>query len=63
MKDRHWIKLGQKINQKINHTSANFKFDDLILLKLQNHQETVEEMVDLANKEAKVETKLGKIEL
>jgi dynein heavy chain len=62
MKERHWIKLGQRINQKINFQSAGFKFDDIIALKLQNYQEIVEETVELANKEAKVETKLAKIE-
>jgi hypothetical protein len=62
MKERHWIKLGQRINQKINFQSAGFKFDDIIALKLQNYQEIVEETVELANKEAKVEMKLAKIE-
>jgi len=58
MMDRHWLKL-QRITQKtINFKSPNFCLEDLIKLELYRFAEEVNELVDGAQKESKIEIKL-----
>lgn len=48
--------------KSINFNSPNFCLEDLIKLQLYNYSEEVTELVDGAQKEAKIETNLAKIE-
>jgi dynein heavy chain len=62
MMERHWLKL-QGITQKtVNFKSPNFCLEDLIKLELYRFSEDVNELVDGAQKESKIETRLQKIE-
>ena len=52
-----------RITQKqINFTSPQFCLDDLIKLELYKYSEEVNELVDGAQKESKIEGKVGQIE-
>lgn len=62
MMERHWKKL-MKITQKdILFQSPKFCLEDLIQLQLHRYAEEVTELVDGAQKEAKIEQKLGVIQ-
>lgn len=62
MEDRHWDKLKEITGKKFDHKSISFTFDDILNLQLHKFDEAVNEIVDLAQKEASIETKLKKIE-
>lgn len=62
MQERHWKKLMKITGKSINFNSPNFCLEDLIKLQLYNYSEEVTELVDGAQKEAKIETNLAKIE-
>jgi dynein heavy chain len=62
MQERHWKKLMRITGQKIDFQSPNFCLEDLIKLQLYRYSEEVTELVDGAQKEAKIEAKLNVIQ-
>ena len=62
MQDRHWKRLMKITAQVIDFKSPKFCLDDLIKLELYKFAEEVTELVDGAQKEAKIETKLNMIQ-
>lgn len=62
MMDRHWRRLMTITSKNINFTAPGFCLEDLIQLELFKFADEVSELVDSANKEAKIETKLNTIE-
>lgn len=57
MRDRHWQMLMNKTGVKFELTS-NFKLDNLLELNLHKFEEDVQEIVDRADKEIKLEAQL-----
>jgi dynein heavy chain len=62
MQERHWKKLMKITKKSINFNSPNFCLEDLIKLELYKYSEEVTELVESAQKEAKIEGNLIKIE-
>jgi dynein heavy chain len=62
MQDRHWRKLMGITGKSIDHKSPNFCLQDLIQLELYKYAEDVTELVDGAQKESKIDTKLQNIQ-
>jgi len=62
MMERHWKKLMKITDQEISFQSPKFCLEDLIKLHLYKYAEEVTELVDGAQKEAKIELKLGVIQ-
>jgi len=62
MQERHWKKLMRITQRTINFNSPAFCLDDLIKLELYKYSEEVNELVDGAQKESKIETNINKIE-
>lgn len=62
MQERHWRKLMATTQQTIAFKSPSFCLADLIRLELHKYSEDVTELVDGAQKEAKIETKLNTIQ-
>lgn len=62
MQERHWKRLMQTTHQQINFKSPAFCLADLIKLELHRYSEDVTELVDGAQKESKIETKLNQIQ-
>ena len=62
MQERHWKKLMRITQRTINFNSPTFCLDDLIKLELYKYSEEVNELVDGAQKESKIETNINKIE-
>ena len=58
MRDRHWQQLMEKTGVKLV-IDANFKLDDLLALELHKYEDDVSEIVDRAQKEAKMEKSLS----
>ena len=58
MRDRHWSQLMDKTGVKLV-IDANFKLDDLLALELHKYEDDVSEIVDRAQKEAKMEKSLA----
>jgi dynein heavy chain len=61
MQDRHWKKLMRTTHQTIDHASPKFCLEDLIKLHLYKYSDEVSEIVDGAQKEDKIEKKVGLI--
>jgi dynein heavy chain len=61
MRERHWKSLMQLTGQTFDR-GATFCLDDLLNLNLQYHVDAVSEIVEVANKELKIENKLATIE-
>jgi dynein heavy chain len=61
MRDRHWKSLMVLTGVVIDR-GPNFCLDDLLSLNLQYHVDAVSEIVEVANKELKIESKLNTIE-
>jgi len=61
MQDRHWKKLVKTTHQTIDHASPKFCLEDLIKLHLYKYSDEVTEIVDGAQKEDKIEKKVGLI--
>jgi dynein heavy chain len=59
MQERHWRKLMATTQQTISFKSPAFCLADLIRLELHKFSEDVTELVEGAQKEAKIETKLN----
>ena len=62
MMDRHWMRLQSLTQKTINFKSPSFCLEDLIKLELYRFSEDVNELVDGAQKESKIESKLKSIE-
>ena len=62
MMDRHWKKLEVITGKTIDHKSPQFCLENLVELDLFKYSEEVNEIVDGAAKEAKIEQKLQKIQ-
>jgi dynein heavy chain, axonemal len=62
MQERHWKKLMRITGQKIDFKAPSFCLEDLLKLHLYRYAEEVTELVDGAQKEAKIETKLNLIQ-
>ena len=64
MRDRHWKNLARICGVKnIDPNDPKFTFEDTVDLKVHEHAEDVEEIVETANKELKIERKLRDIEM
>lgn len=61
MMPRHWKKLMRVTEQHIDHANPKFCMEDLIKLHLYKYAEEVTEIVDGAQKEAKIESKVNVI--
>jgi len=63
MRDRHWKSLAKVCNVKsIDPNDSKFTFEDIVKMGIHLHAEDVEEIVETANKELKIERKLRDIE-
>jgi len=63
MRPRHWSSLARVCNVKaVDPTRDAFSLDDIISLKLHKHKAEIEEIVETAMKELKIENKLVEIE-
>jgi dynein heavy chain len=62
MEDRHWKQLKDKTKTDFDHKASTFSFDDILKLKLYKLKAEVEEIVDIAQKESKIDKKLKIIE-
>ena len=62
MEDRHWDELKVLTGKQFDHKSMSFTFDDILGLHLYRYEANVNEIVDVAFKEAKIEKRLKKIE-
>jgi dynein heavy chain len=63
MRDRHWKNLAKVCGVKsIDPNDGKFTFEDAFGLKVHEHAEDVEEIVETANKELKIERNLKNIE-
>ena len=65
MRDRHWISL-QKVceaSEPVDVTNPTFSLNNLIEVGVQDHADDVEEIIEIANKELKVDRKLKDINL
>jgi dynein heavy chain len=61
MQARHWKKLMRVTEQHIDHANPKFCMEDLIKLHLYKYAEEVTEIVDGAQKESKIESKVNVI--
>jgi dynein heavy chain, axonemal len=63
MRDRHWKSLAKVCGVKaIDPNDPKFTFEDTVALNVHEHTEDVEEIVETANKELKIERKLRDID-
>lgn len=62
MEKRHWKQLQELTEKKFDQTSQSFCFEDVLDLQLHLFETQVNELVDVAQKEAKIEKKLKNIE-
>ena len=63
MRPRHWLALARVCNIKsVDPSDKNFKLNDMMILNLHQHKEAIEEIVETAMKELKIERKLKEIE-
>lgn len=62
MEPRHWGQLMQITGKQIAFNSPNFCLDDLLHLRLHEHEEDVREIVSQSQREATIERKLNIIE-
>lgn len=61
MQDRHWKKLERTTQQTIDHHSPKFCFEDLVRLHLYKYADEVNEIVEGAQKENKIENNINKV--
>jgi dynein heavy chain len=63
MRPRHWSALARICNVKtVDPCDKNFMLDDMMSLNLHQHKEAIEDIVETAMKELKIERKLKEIE-
>lgn len=62
MEDRHWKQLKDKTKSDFDQKSSNFVFEGILKIQLYKYKADVEEIADVAMKEAKIDKKLKNIE-
>jgi len=62
MEKRHWKQIQEIVQKTFDNYSPQFCFKDILDLKLFKYEEQVNEIIDVAQKEAKIEKKLKAIE-
>ena len=63
MRDRHWTALARVCNVKVvDPSDTKFTLHDMIMLNLHDNKEAIEDIVETAMKELKIERKLKEIE-
>ena len=63
MRQRHWAALARTCNVKaVDPSDPKFSLRDMLLLNLHTHKESIEDIVETAMKELKIEKKLTEIE-
>jgi dynein heavy chain, axonemal len=63
MRDRHWKNVAKICQVKaIDPNDSKFTFEDIVKLGIHNHAEDIEEVIETASKELKIERKLKDIE-
>ena len=63
MRSRHWFSLARVCNVKlVDPSDKKFTLDDMMALNLHEHKDAIEEIVETAMKELKIEKKLIEIE-
>ncbi len=63
MESRHWQEIIQITGREIDPLSPNFCFNDILEMELYNYEIAVNEIVDKAQKEAKIDKKLKQIKV
>ena len=61
MEHRHWQEIIQTTGKEVDPTSPSFCFNDILEMELYNYETAVNEIVDKAQKEAKIDKKLKQI--
>jgi hypothetical protein len=61
MQERHWKKLMNFTCKPVPFTAPTFCLNDLVIMELQKYEADVEELVEGAQKEDKIENKLKDI--
>ena len=62
MEQRHWDQLMTLTGRKFDHNSINFNFEEVLQLHLHKHENAINELVEISQKEQKIEKKLKAIE-
>lgn len=62
MEDRHWKQVKEMAGRQFDHKSLSFTFEDILGLQLYRYEAQINETVEVAGKEAKIEKKLKAIE-
>lgn len=62
MEKRHWQQLQELTQKQFEQSAPTFAFMDILDLHLYKYEAQVNEIVDVAQKEAKIEKKLKNIE-
>ena len=62
MEQRHWQEIMQITNKEVDPSSPSFSFNDILSMELYEYEVAVNEVVDKAQKEAKIEKKLKQID-
>ena len=63
MRSRHWFSLARVCDVKlVDPSDEKFTLDDMMVLNLHEHKDAIEEIVETAMKELKIENKLIEIE-
>eukprot|EP00804_Cyclotella_cryptica_P025500 CCRYP_012000-RA/>CCRYP_012000-RA protein AED:0.01 eAED:0.01 QI:1390/1/1/1/1/1/4/5322/2834 len=63
MRTRHWAALARVCNVKaVDPSDPKFSLRDMLMLKLHTHKDAIEDIVETAIKELKIEKKLTEIE-
>ncbi|KAL7443397.1 hypothetical protein ACHAXH_005661 [Discostella pseudostelligera] len=63
IRSRHWAALARVCNiNSIDPSNPTFTLRDMLTLKLHNHQQEIEDIVETAMKELKIEKKLNEID-
>jgi dynein heavy chain len=61
MQDRHWAKLMAVTCKRIGHNEPSFCLHDLLVLELHKYEQDVEELVESAAKEDKIDNNIRNI--
>lgn len=61
MRERHWKQIKEIVKQDISYDQESFCFGDLMKLGLLQHRNRVEELLDQATKEFKIEKDINNI--
>lgn len=63
LRERHWKAVAKVCKvEKLDHSSPTFALKDLLALGLHNFADAIQDVVEVANKELKIEQKLKNIE-